>query len=73
MLTNKKMLNILQSRTQKEMIYNLIVFAIYIVILTIVLRFLWNQSLVKHVSILKPLDSLWHTFLLAVAVAAFKC
>jgi hypothetical protein len=67
------MLNILQSRTQKEMIYNLIVFAIYIVILTIVLRFLWNQSLVKHVSILKPLDSLWHTFLLAVAVAAFKC
>jgi hypothetical protein len=71
--TNKKMLNILQSRTQKEMIYNLIVFAIYIVILTIVLRFLWNQSLVKHVTILKPLDSLWHTFLLAVAVAAFKC
>ena len=67
------MLNILQSRTQKEMIYNLIVFAIYIVIMTIVLRFLWNQSLVKHVSILKPLDSLWHTFLLAVAVAAFKC
>jgi hypothetical protein len=67
------MLNILQSRNQKEMIYNLIVFAIYIVILTIVLRFLWNQSLVKHVSILKPLDSLWHTFLLAVAVAAFKC
>jgi hypothetical protein len=67
------MFNILQSRTQKEMIYNLIVFAIYIVILTIVLRFLWNQSLVKHVSILKPLDSLWHTFLLAVAVAAFKC
>lgn len=73
MPTNKKMLNILQSRTQKEMIYNLIVFAIYIVILTIVLRFLWNQSLVKHVTILKPLDSLWHTFLLAVAVAAFKC
>ena len=73
MPTNKKMLNILQSRTQKEMLYNLIVFAIYIVILTIVLRFLWNQSLVKHVSILKPLDSLWHTFLLAVAVAAFKC
>lgn len=73
MPTNKKMLNILQSRTQKEMLYNLIVFAIYIVILTIVLRFLWNQSLVKHVTILKPLDSLWHTFLLAVAVAAFKC
>ena len=67
------MLNILQSRSQKEMMYNLIVFLIYIIIMTIVLRFLWNTSLVKHVSILKPVDSLWHTFLLAVALAAFKC
>ena len=67
------MLNILQSRSQKEALYNFIVFAIYIIILTILLRFLWNQSLVKHISVLRPVDSLWHTFLLAVAVAAFKC
>lgn len=67
------MLNILQSRSQKEVLYNLIVFAIYIIILTILLRFLWNQSLVKHISVLRPVDTLWHTFLLAVAVAAFKC
>ena len=67
------MLNILQSRNQKEALYNLIVFSIYIIILTILLRFLWNQSLVKHISVLKPVDSLWHTFMLAVAVAAFKC
>jgi hypothetical protein len=66
------MLNILQSRSQKEFLYNVIVLTIYIIILTIVLRFLWNQSLVKHVSVLKPVDSLWHTFLLAVAVAAFR-
>jgi hypothetical protein len=67
------MLNILQSRNQKEVLYNLIVFAIYIIILTVLLRFLWNQSLVKHITVLKPVDTLWHTFLLAVAVAAFKC
>ena len=66
------MLNILQSRNQKEALYNLIVFAIYIIILTILLRFLWNQSLVKHISVLRPVDSLWHTFLLAVALAAFR-
>ena len=66
------MLNILQSRSQKEALYNLIVLAIYVIIMTLLLRFLWNQSLVKHVSILKPVDSLWHTFLLAVAVAAFR-
>ena len=67
------MLNILQSRNQKEALYNLIVMVIYIIIMTLLLRFLWNQSLVKHISVLKPVDTLWHTFLLAVAVAAFKC
>ena len=66
------MLNLLQSRNQKEALYNVIVMAIYIIIMTILLRFLWNTSLVKHISILKPVDSLWHTFLLAVAVAAFR-
>jgi ABC-type uncharacterized transport system permease subunit len=67
------MFNLLQSRNQKEVLYNAIVLAIYIIIMTLLLRFLWNQSLVKHVSILKPVDSLWHTFMLAVAIAAFKC
>lgn len=66
------MLNILQSRSKKEMLYNFVVLAIYIIILTFLLRYLWNKSLVKHVSILKPVDTLWHTFLLAVAVAAFR-
>jgi hypothetical protein len=66
------MLNILQSRSQKEALYNVVVLAIYIIIMTILLRFLWNQSLVKHISIFKPVDSLWHTFLLAVALAAFR-
>lgn len=67
------MLNILQSKDSREFAYNLTIFAIYVIILTIVLRYLWNNALVKHVSVLKPVDTLWHTFLLAVAVAAFKC
>jgi hypothetical protein len=67
------MLNILQSRSQKELIYNLIVFAIYILILTLVLRFLWNKSLVKHISVLKSVDTLPQTLLLAIAIAMFKC
>ena len=66
------MLSILQSTTTKELAYNIVVLAIYIVILTIVLRFLWNQVLVPHVTILKRVDTLWHTFLLAIAVAMFR-
>ena len=67
------MLNILKSRSQKELIYNLLVFAIYILIMTVVLRFLWNKSLVKHISVLKTVDTLPQTLLLAIAIAMFKC
>ena len=67
------MLNILQSRSKKDLVYNMMVFAIYILILTLVLRFLWNKSLVKHISVLKSVDTLPQTLLLAIALAMFKC
>ena len=67
------MLNILQSRSKKDLVYNLMVFAIYILLLTLVLRFLWNKSLVKHISVLKSVDTLPQTLLLAIALAMFKC
>jgi hypothetical protein len=66
------MLNIIQSRTQKEMIYNLIVFTLFVVIMTVIMQFLWNSTLVKHVSILRPVDSLLQTFLLALGIALFR-
>ena len=66
------MLNILQSRNQKEAIYNLIVFTLFVIIKTVIMRFLWNDTLVKHISILKPVDSLLQTFLLALGIALFR-
>ena len=66
------MLNILQSRNQREMIYNLIVFSLFVILMTFFMRFLWNSTLVKHISILKPVDSLLQTFLLALGIALFK-
>ena len=66
------MLNIIQSRNQKEMIYNLIVFTLFVVLMTVIMRFLWNSTLVKHISILRPVDSLLQTFLLALGIALFK-
>ena len=66
------MLNILQSRNQKEAIYNLIVFTLFVIIMTVIMRFLWNGTLVQHISILRPVDSLLQTFLLALGIALFK-
>lgn len=66
------MLNILQSRNQREMIYNLVVFSLFVILMTFFMRFLWNSTLVKHISILKPVDSLLQTFLLALGIALFR-
>jgi len=66
------MLNIIQSRNQKEMIYNLIVFTLFVVLMTVIMRFLWNGTLVQHISILRPVDSLLQTFLLALGIALFR-
>jgi hypothetical protein len=66
------MKDILSSTTRREMISNLIVFVLWVLIMTVVLRFLWNGTLVKHISILKPVDSLTQTFLLALGISLFR-
>jgi hypothetical protein len=66
------MKDILMSRNRKEAIYNILVFLIFVFVLTFFMRFLWNNTLVKYISVLKPVDSLWHTFLLALGISLFK-
>lgn len=62
----------LYSRNRQELIYNFIVFLIFLTLMTIILRFLWNGTLVKHITILKPVDTLTQTFLLALGISLFK-
>jgi hypothetical protein len=67
------MLSILGSKTREEAIYNIIAISVWIVLITFLLRYLWNESLVKHISVLKSVDTLPQTLLLAIAIALFKC
>lgn len=66
------MMSILGSRNAKELISNILVFLLYILILTFLLRYLWNGTLVKHISILRPVNTLLETFLLAIGIALFR-
>lgn len=66
------MKDILYSRNRQEMIYNLIVFFIWVVLLTVFMRFLWNTVLVKHVTVLRPVNTLVETFLLSLGIALFR-
>jgi hypothetical protein len=66
------MYSILKSRNRQDAVYNILIFLMYLTILTFILRYLWNGTLVKHITILKPVDSLWHTFMLALALSMFR-
>jgi hypothetical protein len=66
------MITILQSKDQRDALYNILVFFIFVIILTFFMRYLWNSTLVRYIDILKPVDSLWHTFLLSLGIAMFR-
>ena len=66
------MYEIIKSRNAQDALYNILKFIIYLIIVTLILRFLWNGTLVKYITIFKPVDSLLHTFMLALALSVFK-
>jgi len=57
-----------QSKTKSDMLTELLVFILNILIATFVLRFAWNRSLVPHITILKPLESMLDAFILALSL-----
>lgn len=67
------MYGILRSRTRDELIREIIIFIIYVVLLMFVLRYLWNNALVKYITVLRPVDSLFHTLILSLGIAMFRC
>ncbi len=66
------MKEILSSRNSQELVYNIIIFVLYVLVLTFIMRYLWNSTMVKHITILRPVDSLLSTFLLAIGIGLFK-
>jgi hypothetical protein len=66
------MLGIISSQSASELLYQLTIFLLFVIIMTFILRFLWNSTLTKHISILRRVDTLQETFLLAVGIALFR-
>jgi steroid 5-alpha reductase family enzyme len=66
------MLSILNSRSTKDFLNNLIVFILYILILTLIMNLLWNKIMVRYITVIKPIDVWWHTLLLAIGIASFR-
>lgn len=66
------MYGIFRAKTRQELIKEILFFIIYVVLLMFILRYLWNNALVKYTTVLKPVDSLFHMFILALAIGMFR-
>jgi hypothetical protein len=66
------MYGIFRAKTRQELIKEILFFIIYVVLLMFVLRYLWNNALVRYTTVLRPVDSLFHMFILALAIGMFK-
>jgi hypothetical protein len=64
---------IVQAKTSTDAVNALLIFALMVLISTFLLRFLWNQALVKHVTVFKPVTSLTDAFLLSLGLGVLKC
>ena len=63
---------LVKSNDVKSFTKTLIMFIILIAISTVLLRFLWNESLVKHIAILTPVSGFSEALLLSVALSVVK-
>jgi predicted AAA+ superfamily ATPase len=63
---------LVNARKTQDAIAELLTFVLMILITTFVLRFLWNRSLVKHVTVLKKLDTFLDAFILSLALAVVR-
>jgi len=66
------MIGILSSTSAGELLTQVTIFVLYVIILTFALRYLWNTVLVDHITILRRVDTLLNTFLLALGIALFR-
>ena len=63
---------LVKSSDAKSFVKTLIMFIILIAISTLLLRFLWNESLVKHITILTPVSGFGEALLLSIALSVIK-
>ena len=64
------MLSFLQnSKSQAELINSIIIYSIVIVLVSFILRYFWNNALVKHITILKPIKTLLDSLMLSIGLS----
>lgn len=62
----------LKAETKSDAVEEFLYFLLSILLTTFLIRIVWYRSLVKHITILKPISSLVDALLLAVSINTIK-
>jgi hypothetical protein len=63
---------VVKTRRPTDALTEILLFILMILISTFVIRFTWNNSLVKHITVLKPLDTFLDALLLSISIATIR-
>ena len=61
-----------KSQNKSDAVTEFLIFVLTLLICTFILRLVWNRSLVKHNSILKPIKNLMDAFILALSISVVR-
>lgn len=64
--------DIAKADKMNDILTEILLFVLVILISTFVLRYAWNKSLVKHISVLKPISTMLDAFLLSLSIAIVR-
>lgn len=64
--------DIVNAKKMNDVLTEILIFVLAILVSTFVLRFAWNQSLVKHITVLKPLNTFLDAFILSLSIAVIR-
>ena len=56
-----------KAQNKSDAVTAFLIFVLIVLISTFLLRLVWNRSLVKHITILKPIDNLMDAFILSLS------
>lgn len=60
------------TKNSSDAITEILIFTLVILISTFILRFTWNNSLVKHITVLKPINTFLDALLLSISLAVIR-
>ena len=61
-----------KAETKSDALTEFLTFVLTILISTFLLRLVWNRSLVKHITVLKPINTMLDAFILSVGLSVVR-